>query len=296
MVFQSYALYPHMTVAGNMGFGLKMKRVDPGEIKRRVKAVAETLNISELLHRKPRELSGGQRQRVAMGRALVRDPKAFLFDEPLSNLDANLRGQMRVEIKRLHKRLGATIVYVTHDQIEAMTLADRIVLMNKGQVVQIDDPMTMYERPRTKFVAGFLGTPRMNFIPVKVIARKSGGIAVQLSREIELSLPENAGAAYARFVGRDMEVGLRAEHLIVGGDDKPGAAAFEAVIDLVEPTGAEALAFFMIGKTEVSARAMPQDIQHTGRKVRLVADMNKIYLIEPESGMVVPHPNWQVGN
>ena len=296
MVFQSYALYPHMTVASNMGFGLKMKKVAGAEIDRRVRSVAGTLNIQDLLDRKPRELSGGQRQRVAMGRALVRDPKAFLFDEPLSNLDANLRAQMRVEIKRLHKRLGATIVYVTHDQIEAMTLADRIVLMNKGQVVQIDDPMTMYERPRSKFAAGFLGTPRMNFIPVRVVESKAGGLAVRLSPEIELALPEHLGAAYRRYAGHSMEIGLRAEHLIVGGEAKPGTASFEAPIDLVEPTGSEALAFLTIDGTEVAARAMPQDIRLTGTRVKLAADMNRIHLIEPSSGMVVPSPSWSRPN
>src|SRR6202045_4973712 len=175
MVFQNYALYPHMSVAGNMAFGLKMRKFEKSEIESRIKRAADILGIGDLLHRKPRQLSGGQRQRVALGRAIVRDPKVFLFDEPLSNLDAKLRVQMRVELKKLHERLGTTAIYVTHDQVEAMTLGDRVVVMRDGWVQQVGDPMTLYNEPANRFVAGFIGSPAMNFANVR-IAGQNGGL------------------------------------------------------------------------------------------------------------------------
>jgi len=287
MVFQSYALYPHMSVEANMGFGLKMQKVPPAEIERRVRDAAATLGLAQLLARKPKELSGGQRQRVAMGRALVRSPQAFLFDEPLSNLDAGLRAQMRVEIKKLHRRLGTTSVYVTHDQIEAMTLADRIVLMNGGCVEQMADPLTMYESPRTKFVAGFIGTPRMNFIPGTLLAEPSGQLAVQVTQDMRLPVPERRSAAYQSYVGKQVEVGLRAENLRVGSAH-PGAASFQVVLDLVEPNGAESLAFFNLNGIEIAARCERSDLRLLGSRVTVVADLDHMHLIDPANGLVVP--------
>src|SRR5215208_2759386 len=195
MVFQNYALYPHMTVYENMSFGLRLKHFPKDEIARRVSEAARILDITELLERKPRQLSGGQRQRVAMGRAIVRNPKVFLFDEPLSNLDAKLRVQMRTEIKKVHQKVTTTTVYVTHDQVEAMTLADRVVVMNGGLIEQIGSPNEVYHHPKTRFVAGFIGSPAMNFIPCRLV-EKDGGLAVQLSDRLSLPIPESRVARY----------------------------------------------------------------------------------------------------
>ena len=288
MVFQSYALYPHMTVAQNMAFGLKLKRFPKEEIRQRVHTAADLLNIRELLGRKPRELSGGQRQRVAMGRAIVRQPKAFLFDEPLSNLDANLRAQMRVEIKRLHQKLATTIVYVTHDQIEAMTLADRIVLLKDGEIVQVGDPMTVYENPANKFAAGFIGAPKMNFLPGRLIGDPSNGMAVEIAGAFKLPIPESRRQAYSPLLDRPIELGLRPEHLTVGALDLPDAANFDAPIDVVEPTGSEALAFFMLGDVELAAKCDPHHSPRPNEMTRFTADMSKMHLINPEDGNVMP--------
>ncbi|MCC7320128.1 MAG: sn-glycerol-3-phosphate ABC transporter ATP-binding protein UgpC [Rubellimicrobium sp.] len=227
MVFQSYALFPHMTVAGNIGFGLRLQKTPRDEIDRRVAEVARTLHLEELLERMPRELSGGQRQRVAIGRSIIRDPRVFLFDEPLSNLDAALRVQMRLEIARLHKALGTTMVYVTHDQIEAMTLADRIVVFNAGRIEQVGTPMDLYERPANRFVAGFIGAPAMNFLPA---AARDGRIDV-------------AGLGSAPVTGNTgavAEVGIRPEHLRVG---PPDGAAVRGRVELIERLGAETFAY-----------------------------------------------------
>ncbi len=290
MVFQSYALYPHMTVYKNMAFGLKMKGADRATIDRRVRDVAEMLNISALLDRKPRALSGGQRQRVAMGRALVRNPKAFLFDEPLSNLDAALRAQMRVEIKKLHRRLGTTIVYVTHDQIEAMTLADRIVLMKDGKVEQVDSPMAMFERPRTKFVAGFIGTPKMNFLPASLEAG-GGGLLLRLSPSVALPIPASRAAIYELYVGKPVELGIRADHLVVGQPDDPASPNFEVLLEVVEPTGTEALAFFTFEGVELSARCSPRDTGLAGKSAAVTIDLDHMHLIDAETSEVVAVPD-----
>ncbi len=244
MVFQSYALYPHMTVFKNLAFGLKLKGFAKDEIKQRVAEAATLLGISELLGRKPRELSGGQRQRVAIGRAIVRQPLVFLFDEPLSNLDAALRGQMRVEIKKLHKALATTIIYVTHDQIEAMTLADRIVVMNAGRVVQVGDPMTVYNRPIDKFVAAFIGTPKMNFLPARLETAGGGELVLRLDGGGTLPVPESRSLAYQPYLNKAVEVGIRPDHLSIGNAGGSEHAYLEATIDVVEVTGAGALAFF----------------------------------------------------
>src|ERR671939_514954 len=202
MGFQNYALYPHMTVAENMSFGLRLKRYPKAEIKSRVDEAARMLDISELIDRKPKQLSGGQRQRVAMGRAIVRNPKVFLFDEPLSNLDAKLRVQMRIEIKKVHQKVRTTTVYVTHDQVEAMTLADRVVVMNHGVIEQVGPPQELYHNPATRFVAGFIGSPAMNFLPVQVL--DDGGLKLRLATGAPLAVPPARGDRNGRYKGREM--------------------------------------------------------------------------------------------
>src|ERR687884_341595 len=212
MVFQNYALYPHMTVYENMSFGLRLKRFPKSEIKARVEGAARILDITDLLQRRPKQLSGGQRQRVAMGRAIVRNPKVFLFDEPLSNLDAKLRVQMRTEIKKVHQKVRTTTVYVTHDQTEAMTLADRVVVMNAGKIEQIGTPHEVYHRPTTRFVAGFIGSPAMNFLPCQLVQNGSG-LTVRLSDKLAFPVPESRTARYQPYVGRELIFGLRPEDI-----------------------------------------------------------------------------------
>src|SRR6201981_3033097 len=212
MVFQNYALYPHMTVAENMSFGLRLKHYPKAEIKSRVAEAARMLDITDLIDRKPKQLSGGQRQRVAMGRAIVRNPKVFLFDEPLSNLDAKLRVQMRTEIKRVHQKVKTTTVYVTHDQVEAMTLADRVVVMNGGRIDQVGTPNELYHNPKTRFVAGFIGSPAMNFIRCR-LEGNGAGLRVRLSDKISLPVPASRTARYLPSVGKDLVFGLRPEHI-----------------------------------------------------------------------------------
>src|SRR6201981_1189415 len=228
MVFQNYALYPHMTVFENMSFGLRLKKFPKPEIRERVQAAARILDITDLLDRRPKQLSGGQRQRVAMGRAIVRNPKVFLFDAPLSNLDAKLRVQMRTEIKKIHQTVTTTTVYVTHDQVEAMTLADRVVIMNGGRIDQIGTPHEVYHSPQTQFVAGFIGSPTMNFLPCRIV-ENGAGLTVRLSDWLALPVPASREARYRTRVGHELVFGLRPEHIREGrGDIPPGMAAFEA--------------------------------------------------------------------
>ena len=286
MVFQSYALYPHMTVSANMGFGLRLSGVPRAQIAQRVEAAAELLNISELLRRRPRELSGGQRQRVAMGRAIVRQPRAFLFDEPLSNLDANLRAQMRVEIKRLHGQLRTTVVYVTHDQVEAMTLADRIVVMRDGEIVQSGAPEEVYHRPVDRFVAGFIGAPKMNFLPAWLM-QENGALCLQVTNGGEIRLPSSA--ARAEYAGQEIEVGLRPEHLTIrpsGGEVEAGRA-FPFPVEVVEPLGAETLVFTTIAGAEVVARCDPGLHPRPGDRLVAEVDTAHLHLIDPETGRVL---------
>src|SRR5580765_7404177 len=213
MVFQNYALYPHMNVYENMSFGLRLKRFPRDEIERRVQSAAQILDITELLQRKPRQLSGGQRQRVAMGRAIVRDPKVFLFDEPLSNLDAKLRVQMRTEIKKVHQKVRTTTVYVTHDQVEAMTLADRVVVMNQGRIEQVGAPNELYHSPRTQFVAGFIGSPAMNMVPCQ-LEEAANGLRLRLNGAIDLPVPQDRTSRYRPHIGsQSLLAGMRPEHL-----------------------------------------------------------------------------------
>jgi multiple sugar transport system ATP-binding protein len=287
MVFQNYALYPHMTVYQNMSFGLRLKNYPKAEIEKRVQEAARILDIKELLDRKPRQLSGGQRQRVAMGRAIVRNPKVFLFDEPLSNLDAKLRVQMRTEIKRVHQKVRTTTVYVTHDQIEAMTLADRVVVMNKGRIEQIGAPNFLYHSPATRFVAGFIGSPAMNFIPCK-LEQADDGLNVRLSDLVSFPVPANRVQRYRAHVGQDLTFGIRPEHLT---EAKPNGHSniglFDAGIEVVEPMGNETMVFFSINGTEVSGRIDPNTVARVGAALKMAVSLDNMHLIENSSGRVL---------
>jgi multiple sugar transport system ATP-binding protein len=287
MVFQNYALYPHMSVFENMSFGLRLKKVPKDIIKQHVDNAARILDITELLDRKPKQLSGGQRQRVAMGRAIVRDPKVFLFDEPLSNLDAKLRVQMRTEIKKVHQKVRTTTVYVTHDQIEAMTLADRVVVMNHGRIEQIGTPNDLYHSPATKFVAGFIGSPAMNFIPCR-LEQAAGALRVQLNSTVSLPVPANRSAAYQAYLNKDLLLGLRPEHLVDARPHmEPGMHAFDVPIDVIEPMGMETLLYCSINGAEVCARVHPSAPARAGAPMKLAADMDRMHLIDNESGRVI---------
>jgi len=287
MVFQNYALYPHMTVYENMSFGLRLKKFPKPEIKERVEAAARILDITDLLARRPKQLSGGQRQRVAMGRAIVRNPKVFLFDEPLSNLDAKLRVQMRTEIKKVHQKVTTTTVYVTHDQVEAMTLADRVVVMNGGLIEQIGSPNEVYHHPKTRFVAGFIGSPAMNFIPCRLV-EKDGGLAVQLSDRLSLAIPESRVARYRPYTGQELIFGLRPEHIIEKrGEPAPGTSDFTVQLDVVEPMGMETMVYFIIDGLEVCGRVNPASAGKAGEMMPLVADLNQMHLIDPRTDVVL---------
>src|SRR6184192_2207951 len=239
MVFQNYALYPHMSVYDNMAFGLKMRKFDKAEIQKRVREAAEILGIHDYLHRKPRQLSGGQRQRVALGRAIVRHPQVFLFDEPLSNLDAKLRVQMRVELKKLHERLGTTAIYVTHDQVEAMTLGDRVVVMRDGRVQQVGDPLELYNQPANRFVAGFIGSPAMNFASVRIAAENGGLWAT--GDGIRLKIPAAMSNRLGAQTGKAVTFGIRPEDLRVANGSDPAEMSIEAVVEVIERLGSEIL-------------------------------------------------------
>ncbi len=287
MVFQNYALYPHMSVFDNMAFGLKLRKLPKDEIKRRVDGAARILDIEPLLERKPKALSGGQRQRVAMGRAIVRNPKVFLFDEPLSNLDAKLRVQMRTEIKKLHQTVRNTIVYVTHDQVEAMTLADRVVVMNQGRIEQVGPPQELYHNPTTRFVAGFIGSPAMNFLPCHVQGN-GAGLSVRLANGATLPVPAGRANRYAAYKDKEMILGLRPEHLYEYHENaKPGVARLDAPVDVVEPMGMETLVHFFVNEAPVCARVDPNTPATPNETIPLSADLNNMHLMEPETGRVV---------
>ena len=288
MVFQNYALYPHMTVFENMSFGLRLKKFPKAELKQRVERAARILDITELLDRRPRQLSGGQRQRVAMGRAIVRNPKVFLFDEPLSNLDAKLRVQMRTEIKRVHQKVRTTTVYVTHDQVEAMTLADRVVVMNGGRIEQIGSPHELYHNPKTRFVAGFIGSPAMNFIPCRLV-EASGALTVRLGGGLSLPVPAERAAAYRTHTERAMILGMRPEHITEARAYGAGAQ-FTVPVDVVEPMGMETMIYFNIEGVEVCARVSPESAMAPGERMPLMADMRHMHLIDPESDRVIEAP------
>jgi multiple sugar transport system ATP-binding protein len=288
MVFQNYALYPHMTVYENMSFGLRLKKVAKDEIARRVENAARILDIGELLQRKPKQLSGGQRQRVAMGRAIVRDPKVFLFDEPLSNLDAKLRVQMRTEIKKVHQKVRTTTVYVTHDQVEAMTLADRVVVMNAGRIEQVGAPNHLYHAPATRFVAGFIGSPAMNFLPCTLEA-PADGLRVRLSADIAFPVPHDRIERYGSHRERnDLIFGLRPEHIMEQRSNlEPNQHAFEVTLEVTEPMGMETLVHFLVNGTEVCGRVSPAAKAQDGRSMKLAADLNNMHLIDGDSGRVL---------
>jgi multiple sugar transport system ATP-binding protein len=275
MVFQNYALYPHMTVRDNMAFSLRLRGTAAAEVTRRVKDAADILGLEALLDRYPRQLSGGQRQRVAMGRAIVRDPRVFLFDEPLSNLDAKLRVAMRAEIKELHQRLKTTSVYVTHDQIEAMTMADRIVVMHDGRVEQIGSPLELYDAPRNLFVAGFIGSPAMNF--VKGVLRRSGGAAeVELEGGGRVPAPPTGAADGAAVVW-----GARPEHLTLA----PAGAGLAGEIVIVEPTGAETHLIVRAGGAELVAVFHERHALRPGERIHLSPDVPKTHLFDAATGI-----------
>jgi sn-glycerol 3-phosphate transport system ATP-binding protein len=277
MVFQNYALYPHMTVFKNMAYGLKIRRMPKAEIEKRVLKAAEILELTEFLERKPRQLSGGQRQRVAMGRCIVREPKVFLFDEPLSNLDAKLRVQMRLELRNLHESLGITSVYVTHDQVEAMTLGDRLVIMDNGYVEQIGTPLEVYERPATRFVAGFIGSPAMNFLNVRV-SPNSG--SVEISGDVSLPLENHSIPEYA---GKDVTLGIRPEHFELA-EQKQGDMSLN--VDHVEVLGADTLVHGHFGEDKTSLTLRLSDVQHFEKNAVLPLRIppQKLHLFDSESG------------
>ncbi len=282
MVFQSYALYPQMTVERNMSFGLRVAGMAKGEIDQRVKRASEILQIEPLLKRKPMQLSGGQRQRVAIGRALVRDVDVFLFDEPLSNLDAKLRAELRVEIKRLHQRLGNTMIYVTHDQIEAMTLADRIAVMKGGSIQQLDAPLTIYSKPLNRYVAGFIGSPSMNFIKARI-----GGSAKVPTIEIGDQKLDISDYPFMSGVptGRDVEFGARPEHIdLVRAKEAKGKGIYPAVVELVEPMGSDALVWLEFGNQKLSARVESSERFVPGEKVGVKFRVAQSSVFDAQSG------------
>jgi multiple sugar transport system ATP-binding protein len=282
MVFQSYALYPHMTVFDNLAFGLRNKRVPRNEIDRRVRDAALILDLGDLLKRKPKQLSGGQRQRVALGRAIVREPAVFLMDEPLSNLDAALRVATRAEILKLHHRVGTTTIYVTHDQVEAMTMGDRIAVMRRGILQQAGTPEELYTRPQNVFVAGFIGSPAMNLVPVEPAS--SNGQAMLRSGDFVVRVPERFASAAAAEAGREMVVGLRPEHLAVANGAFPeGAASVPAIVDVVEYLGDEQLVHLHAGEVELVAKVDVEPRLHVGQDVTLSVPLEKLYLFDRET-------------
>jgi multiple sugar transport system ATP-binding protein len=281
MVFQNYALYPHMSVAGNMAFGLKMRKFAKPEIESRIKRAAAILGIENLLERKPRQLSGGQRQRVALGRAIVRDPKVFLFDEPLSNLDAKLRVQMRVELKKLHERLGTTAIYVTHDQVEAMTLGDRVVVMKDGWVQQVGEPLELYNTPANRFVAGFIGSPAMNFIEATL--GESDGAVVAEAPGLRLTLPGPQAARARAKAGRAITLGIRPEDVHVATDSDPANLCFDAIVEVVEQLGSEILLDTRVGPATVVASVEPTMRIRSNDRLRMSLKPERLHLFDAET-------------
>ena len=283
IVFQNYALYPHMTAYENLAFGLKIKRVNKKIIQEKVMKAAGILEIEELLDRKPKAMSGGQNQRVAIGRAIVRDPKVFLFDEPLSNLDANLRVQMRIEIAKLHKRLNATVVYVTHDQVEAMTLGDRIVILDKGEIQQIDTPSNLYANPENLFVAGFIGTPPMNFIHGKVINRNNEISFIDNSEIFTVNLPSKY--ALIKTLEKDIVLGIRSEdiHHQINNSEKD-FAVLKCKIKFIEKLGHEIYAYIQLQDQQLISRLKPDAEIITDSMINLYFDINKMYFFDKLTG------------
>jgi multiple sugar transport system ATP-binding protein len=310
MVFQNYALYPHMTVEQNLAFGLKLRKLPKADVRERVRKTAETLEIEEFLKRKPRALSGGQRQRVAMGRAIVREPQAFLMDEPLSNLDAKLRVQMRAEIHTLQRRVGVTTLYVTHDQVEAMTMGDRVAVMRSGHLQQVDTPQLLYDNPRNRFVAGFIGSPSINLVEAE-LERADGGLWVSFG-EHRLPVDDKLVQRHSSlegFVGKTLELGIRPEDFedVALEPDTPADRRLKTTADLTEPLGSEVLVHFAVsaagvvaeavaaegleadptleeGKTRMVARVSPRTRIAEGSQIELAVDTSRLYFFDPETG------------
>jgi multiple sugar transport system ATP-binding protein len=282
MVFQNYALYPHMNVYDNIAFALKLRNLPNDEIDRKVKEAAEILGITSYLQRKPRELSGGQRQRVALGRSIVREPEVFLMDEPLSNLDAKLRVQMRAEIAKLQARLGITTIYVTHDQVEAMTMADRIIVMKDGVIQQVADPQTLYDQPANQFVASFIGTPPMNFIACKLQKQQDGFHFI--SESVDVIAPAQWSEKIAAYDGQEVTLGVRPENMCPSSLEKDQASA---IVDLVEVLGSETLVNVKIGADSAIIKAAPDYKPAVGEAVQLHFDMEKAHLFNKETGVVI---------
>ncbi|HEX6050256.1 MAG TPA: sn-glycerol-3-phosphate ABC transporter ATP-binding protein UgpC [Gemmatimonadaceae bacterium] len=286
MVFQNYALYPHMSVRENLAFALKLRRLAATEIDTRVRRAAETLGLMDVLDRKPRQLSGGQRQRVAVGRAIVREPEVFLFDEPLSNLDAKLRVQTRREIAKLHRELGATMIYVTHDQVEAMTLGDRIVVMNAGRVQQVDSPLALYDRPANRFVAGFIGSPAMNFVEGSVSDDGGSRSFVSADGAIAIPLPDSVVSS----AGADAAVvfGIRPEDVDVGSADEARPGSVAARVDLVEPLGNETFVHASVGTHVITARFSGRNLPASGSAVSLRLDPLRAHWFDAGTELSIP--------
>ena len=291
MVFQNYALYPHMTVYDNMAFGLKLRKVPKAEIDKMVHEAAKILDLEPLLDRKPKALSGGQRQRVAMGRAIVRNPQVFLMDEPLSNLDAKLRGQMRIELSKLHQRLGTTIIYVTHDQVEAMTLGTRIVVMNAGIVQQVDTPQALYDTPDNLFVAGFIGSPQMNFLDAVVSVEGDKAVLDLGESKITLSGDKAKKIIDGGYDGKTVVMGIRSEDVY---DDEAVIAAnpgttIESTVRVYELLGAEVYLYFDYAGANFTARVKPTTTARTGDTVKLALEPSKIHVFDKETEMAITH-------
>jgi multiple sugar transport system ATP-binding protein len=283
MVFQSYALYPHLSVYDNMAFGLKLRKFSKDEIKRRVGEAADILGIQDLLDRKPRQLSGGQRQRVAVGRAIVREPKVFLFDEPLSNLDAKLRVAIRAEINKLHQRLQTTFIYVTHDQVEAMTMATRIAVINKGILQQVDSPQNLYDRPNNLFVAGFIGSPAMNFFPAKL--RKDNGKLMVDASTFAVSIPSENAKTYQAHEGKNVIFGIRPEDIHDPKFTPPNVHTenVESQVDVTELMGNEIFLHMLSGENSFVARVDPRSKMQVGEKVQIAFDMDNVHIFDAET-------------
>ena len=284
MVFQNYALYPHMSVRYNIAYGLKVRKTPKHEVDRLVNEAARILELDSMLDRRPKNLSGGQRQRVAIGRAIVREPDVFLFDEPLSNLDAKLRIEMRTEIKNLHQRLRATMVYVTHDQVEAMTLADRVVVMRNGIIEQVADPITLYEKPANTFVASFIGSPSMNFLSVKLI-RKESTFFVELAEGSQLKIPESMHNRFEPHIDQTLTLGIRPEHLENAREGHPAVANVQ--VNVLAPLGPHTLLLGQIGQENLTAQIEARTAVQPGATYPIGFSMEQIHIFAPRSGQVL---------
>ncbi len=287
MVFQNYALYPHMTVYDNLAFSLKMHHMDPAKIRLLVTETAQMLGIEDILHQKPRLLSGGQQQRVALGRAIVRRPQLFLFDEPLSNLDAHLRAKMRTELSRLHTRLEATMVYVTHDQIEAMSMGEKIAVMNKGKIQQVADPITIYDRPANKFVAGFFGNPPINFFEGELVSRDNNLFFA--TGDLLFPIPVARYAGLERFVNRQLVMGMRPENIVVGEGKKNGHCGLyvSSSVEVIEPMGCETIVYFSAGVHDFVARFEAHTEFIVNEQAKLFFSMEKSLLFDKETEQII---------